>query len=159
MGFEALNYNVTEGEIVQYCVFLSGVIDLVLTVDVLLETGGSAQTGSDFSFTSATLSFHPSSEKTMCQSVTVPEDGIIEPEENFFLSLSTEFTSDRVNITFRVTEIIIEDSTRGQILYLNSSNAVIEGENASLCFMHTLQLERNVIILANFDPFITRGQQ
>ena len=159
MGFEASSYNTIEEEEVNYCVFLNGFIDLELTVNVSLETGGSAQADSDFNFTPVTLTFYPSSEKTICQSVPVPEDGIIETEENFFLSLSTEFSNDRVKITFGVTEIIIEDSTRGQILYLNSSIAVTEGENAPLCFMNLLQLERNVTILANFDLLITRGQQ
>ena len=153
MGFEDLNYNVVEGETVEYCVFLNGIIDLELTVGISLEAGGSAQADRDFSFTPTTLTFQPSTEKRMCQSVTVPEDGIIEPEENFFLSLSTEFTNDRVNITFGVTEIIVEDSTRGQILYLNSSVAVSEGENVLLCFMNQQPIERNITILVNFDPF------
>ena len=153
VGFDDSSYNTTEEEDANYCVFLNGIIDLELTVDVSLETGGSAQADSDFSFTPITLTFRPSSEKTICQSVPVTEDGIIEPEENFFLSLSTEFSNDRVMITFGVSEIIIEDSTRGQILYLNSSIAAIEGENVSLCFMNSQEIERNVTILVDLDSF------
>lgn len=157
LEFEQAEYTVNEDEItINYCVLLNGTIDLIVRADIGLRAGGSAQPDTDFQFSPTSHTFQPSvnsqNSMRMCQTVTVSEDNIVEPVENFFLTLSSN-TSESVIIAVAETEITILDSTHGPINYLNSSIVVDEGDTVSLCFSNTLILERNITVQIHFDAF------
>ena len=154
LEFEHFDFglSVSENQSLNYCVILTGLTDVVLPVDIILIPGGSAQPGTDFQFSPTTLIFQPSTETRICRSVSITEDDIIEHDEGFFLSLS----SNRMNgvvIGSTDIEITIFDSTRSPINYLNSSIVVTEGLTVLLCFMISAILERNVSFQIYFNPF------
>lgn len=117
--------------------------------DINLVPGGSAGPDTDFQFFPITVIFESSSIPRFCQSISVSEDMIIEDEENFSLSLSTIFRV--VVISGGDTEVVIGDSTRSTILYLNSTELVItEGSSALLCFENTVELDREITFRIEF---------
>ena len=151
MEFQLLEYTATEGQTFRYCVDLNGVIDVARTVRVQLGTGGSAQANADFQFAPVTITFEPNSNTRMCRSLIINIDQIIEPVENFFLTLAGEPSG--VSIPFRDTEVVVMDATQAQITYLNSSSvSVTEGASVQLCFMLPLIFVREVSIQVALSP-------
>ena len=136
------------------CVLLDGAIDVSVTVDVQLESGGSAQPDMDFQFSSSAITFQPSasSSSRLCLNVTLADDETVEAAEAFLLTLSSADASTVVIATGE-TEVSILDSTQGPVQFLNSSTDVPEGGDVLLCFNNPLSFERNVTLQVNFEPF------
>lgn len=134
---------------IEYCVQLNGAIDTDVPVDIALSSEGTAQPNTDFQFSPVTLTFQSAGDSTICASVIVNPDGIVETDENFFLTLSSSVMNIIVSVAD--TEITILDSTTGTISYLNSTISIPEGRSASLCFTNTLRLERSITFQINFD--------
>ena len=149
--FAQQEYVVHENQMsIEYCVQLNGAIDTDVPIDIGLSPGGTAQLNTDFQFPPVTLTFQSTGNSTMCESVIVNPDAIVETNENFFLTLSSSVINNVVVSVFDA-EITIMDSTTGTISYINSTISINEGRSASLCFTNMLSLERSITFQINFE--------
>lgn len=149
MEFERSEYIVTETEgAIEVCVRLNGVIEISVAIDLTLMTGGNAAL-TDFMFIPATLTFTPTSGTSLCHSVAVVADSIIEGDETFLLAISTEMRIPGVVLSPMGAVITIEDSSQTNVTLVNSRITLGEGESDLLCF--SADLERSLTIEIDID--------
>ena len=147
--FERSEYIITEIEAaVEVCVIVNGVIDITVAIDLTLTAGGTASP-TDFTFIPATLTFTPISGTSLCHSVAVAVDSIIEDDETFLLAISTEMNIPGVVLSPINAVVTIEDSTQTNVTLVDSIINLDEGESGSLCF--SADLERDLTIEIDID--------
>ena len=150
--FEQLQYNVSEEQaVVEVCVVLNGMIgvDVVISVD-LIPNSGNATPDADFEFISTSITFTPTSSRTMCDTAMITGNDAIEDEETFSLSLTA--VDDAVIVSINRTEVHIQDSSQTIVNLITGPDfSVIEGEGVMICFMSTEPLERDITVIINLS--------
>ena len=118
----------------------------------LLPDNMTATSNSDFQFTSANLIFMPQGRNTTCTNIEIEEDDIIEDNERFTLSLSSDGAA--VIVSASQTQVVIQDSSVTNINFNLVPDATLtEGSSIFLCFESTAPLERNLAVIISFDFF------
>lgn len=148
--FQQSQYNVQEDQIVvEICVVLSGAIGVPVLANLTLNSGGRADPNRDFQFQPTSVMFIPAGSFIVCNSIPIIQDEVIEDNEDFSLTLSSDVAGVIVSIS--ETVVTIEDSTLASVTFLNATSFVPEGNVALLCFMNAVTFERDVIVQISFD--------
>ena len=145
--FEQALYTISEVDMSRnICVVLNGSIAVAVPVNISLSTGGTAGS-SDFEFLPLTLTFTPNSSQLMCVGVAVRSDDVIEGNEEFSLTLSSDAPGVVLNIP--ETTIVIQDSTQTTLQLVTTDITLTEGMSGLICF--NASLERNISLQINIE--------
>ena len=129
--FEQVSYTVAEtgGSPVEACVQLQGQLAIPVTVNVVFQEG--TATSADYSNTDLSYTFSNDSDTSQCFVLLIIDDGLLEDNESFNVSLSSQ--QDVVTLVNSTTEVVVQDTSVLTVGFESAAYTITEGGSTLVC--------------------------